>query len=74
MAWLRAHIHQNPPAAVKNARTRAETRARLKRAGAAEGADAIAGVRLSFIVGLPIERLKTIAQPLEVGNVSTVIL
>jgi hypothetical protein len=52
----------------------AATIARPEREGTAEGADAIAGVRLSFIVGLPIERLKTIAQPLEVGKFSTAIL
>jgi hypothetical protein len=67
MVSLRAHIHQIPPAVVKNARTRAKTMARLKREGAAEGADAIAGVWLPFIAGLPIGLLKILLNRRKLG-------
>ena len=58
IASSRAHIHHNPPAAVNSARTRAETMARLKREGAANGADAIAGALSSLVAGLLIRLLK----------------
>jgi hypothetical protein len=70
MASLRAHIHHNPPTAVKSASARANTMARLKRDGPTKGADAIAGAWLTVVTCLPIGLLKILLHRTKSGTLA----